>query len=158
MTINALPTQAGTASNTASVVGIEPDITPGNNSDSSPTTINDRAVMPPAQGSCNRSACGVQLTCTLGAPCADRRVTLFVAGRTVRLSEGALAKAPARIKFAAGVANIPPGETRPVRLRLTSRGKTIISTFNKKRIKAFMEIRNTARTPISTTPIRIRFR
>jgi len=158
VTINALPTQAGTASNTASVVAVEPDITPGNNSASSATTINERAVVPPAQGSCNRSACGVQLTCTLGASCADRRVTLFVPGRTVRLSEGALTKAPKRIKFAFGVANIPPSETRPVRLRLTSRGKTIISTFNKKRIKGFMEIRNTAGTPISTTRIRIKLR
>ena len=157
VTINALPTQAGTVSNAASVVGIEPDITPGNNSASSTTTINERAVVPPTQGSCNRTACGVQLTCTLGASCADRRVTLFVPGRTVQLSEGALARASKRIKFAFGVANIPPGETRPVRLRLTNRGKTIISTL-KKRIKAVMEIRNSAGTAVSSTPIRIRFR
>lgn len=148
----------GTVSNTVSVVGVEPDITPGNNSASSATTINERAVVPPAQGSCNRSACGVPLTCTLGAPCANRRVTLFVPGRTVRLSKRALAKAPARIKFAFGVANIPPGETRPVRLRLTSRAKTLIRTSKNKRIKAVMEIRNTAGTVVSNTPITIRFR
>ena len=158
VTINVLPTQAGTASNAASVVGVEPDITPGNNSASNTTTINQVAVLPSPQGNCNRSGCTVQLTCTLGAPCVGRRVTLFVSARNVRGGEAAAIKAPSRIKFATGVTNVPPSGTATVRLRPTSRGKPIIRTSRKKRLRGFLEIRNTAGAVVSNTPIRIRLR
>ncbi len=158
VTINVLPTQAGTASNAASVVGVEPDITPGNNSASNTTTINQVAILPSPQGNCNRSGCTVQLTCTLGAPCVGRRVTLFVSARNVRGGEAAAIKAPSRIKFATGVTNVPPSGTATVRLRPTSRGKPIIRTSRKKRLRGFLEIRNTAGAVVSNTPIRIRLR
>ncbi|MGI8521167.1 MAG: DUF11 domain-containing protein, partial [Actinomycetota bacterium] len=156
--INVLPTQAGTASNAASVVGVEPDIAPGNNAASNTTTINQVAVLPSPQGNCNRSGCTVQLTCTLGAPCAGRRVTLFVSARNVRRGEAAAIKAPSRIKFATGVTNVPPGGTAKVRLRPTSRAKPIIRTSRKKRLRGILEIRNTAGAVVSNTPIRIRLR
>jgi len=158
VTINVLPTQPGTASNAASVVGVEPDIAPGNNSALNTTTINQVAVLPSPQGNCNRSGCTVQLTCTLGAPCAGRRVTLFVSARNVRGGEAAAIKAPSRIKFASGIANVPPGGTATVRLRPTSRGKPIIRTSRKKRLRGFLEIRNTAGAVVSNTPIRIRLK
>ncbi len=158
VTLNVLPTRAGTASNAAAVAALEPDIVPGNNSALSTTIINSVAVLPTPQSSCNRSTCGVQLICTLGAACGDRRVTLFVSGRDVRLSEEPLARAPKRIKFAFGIANIPSGAPGTVRLRATSRGKAIIRDSKKKRLEGFMEIRNAAGTIVSNTPITIRLR
>lgn len=158
VTLNVLPTQEGTVSNAASVVGVEPDIAPGNNSASNTTTVNQVAVLPSPQGNCNRSRCGVRLTCTLGAPCAGRRVTLFVSARNVRGNEAAAIKATNRIKFAAGIANVPPGGPVTVRLRPTSRAKAIIRTSRKKTLRGVMEIRNTAGAVVSTTAIRIRLR
>ena len=159
VTLNVLPIQSGTVSNAASVVGDQPDLISGNNSESNTTTLNQVAVLPSPQGSCNRSICVVRLTCTLGAPCAGRPVTLFVRGRNVRRNEGASQKAPKRIRFASGIANIPPGGTATVRLRQTDRGKTVISdSNNNKRLRGVMEIRNPARTLITRTPIMIRLR
>ncbi|MGH9890579.1 MAG: choice-of-anchor Q domain-containing protein, partial [bacterium] len=161
VTLNVFPTQAGTVSNAASVVHVEPpDIVQSNNSASNTTTINQVAVLPTPQGNCNRnrSSCAVRLTCTLGASCAGRRVTLFVSARNVRGGEAAAIKATNRIKFATGVANVPPGGTAKVRLRPTSRGKPIIRTSRKKRLRGVMEIRNTAGTVVSSTAIRIRLR
>jgi hypothetical protein len=81
-----------------------------------------------------------------------------VRARDVRLSEAASERAPKRIKFASGVANIPPGETGTVRLRPTRQGNTIIRTSGKTRLRGVMEIRNTAGIVTSTTRIPIRLR
>jgi len=81
-----------------------------------------------------------------------------VSARNVRGNEAAAIKATNRIKFAAGVTNVPPGGTATVRLRPTSRAKAIIRTSRNKRLRGVMEIRNTAGAVVSTTAIRIRLR
>lgn len=62
------------------------------------------------------------------------------------------------IRFAFGIANIPPGDTRPVRLRLTKKGKDIVKKTNKKRLRGILAIRNTPGTLISETRVRIKLR
>jgi hypothetical protein len=62
------------------------------------------------------------------------------------------------IRFASAIANIPSGATKPVRLKLTKRGKDVVSKKKKRRLKGVIEIRNTPGTVIDTTPITIRLR
>ena len=69
-----------------------------------------------------------------------------------------LDKAPGRLRFAAGVANIPPGANGIVRLKLTRQGRRIVGTTTKRRFRGVLEIRNTPGTAFSNTPIRIRLR
>jgi len=74
------------------------------------------------------------------------------------LSGEALVKAPRRIKFAFGSSNIPPGQIKNVRLRLTPAGRMIVRTSKKRRLKGVFEIRNTPGDLIDSTPIKIRIR
>jgi len=62
-----------------------------------------------------------------------------------------------RIRFAAGVVNVPPGETRTVRLRLTPRGKRIVNSGTRRLLRGVLEIRNSP-GGIQTTAIRIRIK
>jgi hypothetical protein len=78
--------------------------------------------------------------------------------RASAVRQGEDGRAPRRIGFASGVANVPPGETRPVKLKLTSAGRKFIKNTNKKRLMAVIAIRNTPGTAIDTTPITIRLR
>ncbi|MGH9890995.1 MAG: hypothetical protein ACREA0_03220 [bacterium] len=61
------------------------------------------------------------------------------------------------IRFASGVANIPPGKIRNVRLKLTSSGRRIVK-MGKRRLRGVIEIRNTPGDLIDRTPVRIRIR
>ena len=61
------------------------------------------------------------------------------------------------IRFAFGVANVPPGEIKNVRLRLTSPGRRIVK-MGKRRLKGVIEIRNTPGDLIDRTPVKIRIR
>ena len=83
---------------------------------------------------------------------------LLVRARDVRLREETRAKAPRMIRIASAVANIPPGATKTVRLKLTNRGKNIVRNNKKRRLKGVIEIRNAPGTVIDTTPITIRLR
>ncbi len=77
----------------------------------------------------------------------------------VRLSEEvALARAPRRIRIASAVANVPPGQTQKVRLRLTERGKQIAKENSGKRLRGLLKIRNLSATSVTNTPVRIRLR
>ena len=69
----------------------------------------------------------------------------------------AVARAPRRIRFAFGISNVPPGGTQNVSLRLTSRGRKIARSGNR-RLRGVIEIRNTPGDLIDTTPVRIRIR
>ena len=106
---------------------------------------------------CKTAGCGLPVTCNLSQNCTNR-ITLLVRARDVRLREEAQAKAPRMIRFASAVANIPPGATKTVRLKLTKRGKGAVSKKKKRRLKGVIEIRNTPGNVIDTTPITIRLR
>jgi hypothetical protein len=118
----------------------------------------DRDDGPPV---CNGSRCLVSLTCNgVGTSC-TAQVTLFASlPRARRLSDRPAARAQRaqrRIRFAAGVANVPPGETRTVRPGLTRRGKRIVNSGTKGILRGVLEIRNSPGA-IQTTPIRIRIK
>jgi len=76
----------------------------------------------------------------------------------VRLGDEASDKAPRRFRFAAGVANIPPGDNGIVRLKPTRQGKRIVGTTKKRRLRGVIEIRNTPGTAMSTTRITIKLK
>jgi hypothetical protein len=63
-----------------------------------------------------------------------------------------------RIRFAAaGVVNVPAGETRTVRLRLTRSGKRIVNSGTRRILSGVLEIRNSP-GGIQNIPIRIRIK
>ncbi|MGH8589504.1 MAG: hypothetical protein ACREXX_09290 [Gammaproteobacteria bacterium] len=75
------------------------------------------------------------------------------------MSEPASTKEPRRIRFAFGVANVPPGDTGNVRLRPTKGGKKIVRTSTRRSLRGVLEIRNAPGTVLlSSTRIRIRLR
>ncbi len=109
---------------------------------------------------CGSTRCTIQAACIIppspGAVCTNRaRIT--VSGNALRASDDTSAKAR-RVRFAAGVANIPPGETRLLRLKLTSRGRSFVRSTTKRRIRGVMQITNAAGTTVSPTPIVLRIR
>jgi len=107
---------------------------------------------------CNASRCLVPLTCNAVGISCTARVTLFAFVPRARLSDRLAAQVVrSRIRFAAAVVNVPPGETRTVRLRLTPRGKRIVNSGTRRVLTGVLEIRNSP-GGIQTTPIRIRIR
>jgi hypothetical protein len=61
------------------------------------------------------------------------------------------------IRIASAVANIPPGATKTVRLRLTTPGRNIVRNNKKRRLRGVIQIRNTPGA-FDTTPVTIRLR
>lgn len=124
-----------------------------------PTPAEAEPANPKSPIPCKVSRCRVAITCNLapdlGTACTNR-INLFVRASALRRSEHASAKAPRKIRFAFGVANVPPGETANVRLKLTKRGRDVVK--EKKKLKGVLEIRNAVGTAISNTPVTIRFR
>lgn len=118
------------------------------------------AELASTQLACKRSGCRVLVTCNLapalGTSCTNR-IDLF-ARAPGRLAEGAAAKASRNIRFATASANVPPGLTQNVRLRLTNRGRKIVGTTTKRRLRGVMEITNSVGTAIDRTTVRIRIR
>ena len=106
---------------------------------------------------CKTVGCRVPVTCNLSQNCTNR-VRLLVRARDVRPREATRAKAPRMVRIASAVANIPPGATKPVRLKLTNRGRNIVKNNKKRRLKGVIEIRNATGTVLDTTPIPIRLR
>ncbi|MGQ0593852.1 MAG: choice-of-anchor Q domain-containing protein [Gammaproteobacteria bacterium] len=98
---------------------------------------------------CTRSSCRVLIRCIViqspGAPCSDR-FDVFVRDSVLR--DHTPAKAPGRIRFATGRAEIAAGTTADVKLRLTKRGRQFVRTGKKTRIKGVLEIRNDSGTSI----------
>ena len=106
---------------------------------------------------CNGSRCLVPLTCNgVGTAC-TAQVTLFAFVPRARLSDRPLAQAVRRIPFAAAAVNIPPGETRIVRLRVTPTGRRIVNAGTRRILRGVLEIRNSP-GGIQTTPIRLRIK
>lgn len=110
---------------------------------------------------CKRSGCRLPITCKFaqssGGSC-NNEVAVFVAKSAAKSSDAFLLKAPNRILFATGFANVPPGQTAPVTLKLKPRGKKIVKAKKGKRIKAVMEIRNVAGTTVEATNIRLKLK
>jgi hypothetical protein len=129
------------------------------------STVPDSTVpesLPDRQIRCTGPRCRVLVTCDLpqsqGTRCTDRiDVFAFVRRGSGRLSGDTEAKAPRRIRFAFAIANVPPGETGSVRLRLTSRGRRI-AKMGPRRLRGVAEIRNTPGSEIDSTPVTIRIR
>jgi hypothetical protein len=113
---------------------------------------------------CRSAGCTVPITCNLaqlpGAVCTNRiNLVARVPPGLLRNKPGndKSARAPRRIRFAAGIANVAPGQTVDVSLRLTKRGRLIARSGTRK-LKAVMEISNVGGTAIATTPVRLRLR
>jgi len=120
-----------------------------------PTLSRDRDAGRPLE--CNGARCLASLTCNgVGISC-TAQVTLFAFVPRARLSDRPAARAQRRIRFAAVVVNVPPGETRNVRLRVTPRGRRIANSAARKTLRGVLEIRNPAGA-IRNIPIRIRIR
>jgi hypothetical protein len=120
-----------------------------------PSLGRDRDDGPPFV--CNGSRCLVPLKCNAVGISCTAQVTLFASVPRAQLSDRPAAQAVRRIRFAAGVVNVPPGETRTVRLRVTPRGRQIVNSGTRRILKGVLEIRNSP-GGIQTTPIRIKIK
>ena len=121
-----------------------------------PTLGRDRPDGPPFV--CNGSRCLVPLKCNAVGISCTARVTLFAFVPRARLSDRPAAQVVrSRIRFAAAAVNVPPGESRTVRLRLTPRGKRIVRSGTRKVLRGVLEIRNSP-GGIQNIPIRIRIK
>lgn len=114
------------------------------------------------------SQCKVSLTCEFatssGAPCANRvDVSVFAPRRSgsssdaLGLSDDQSAQARKRVRYAFGIANVPVGETRNVRLKLTKAGRRIAQS-SVTRLRGVMDIQNVAQTAVVRTQVRLRIK
>ncbi|MDQ3773924.1 MAG: hypothetical protein M3461_05940 [Pseudomonadota bacterium] len=125
---------------------------------------------------CQSKACDVLIVCISAdtvEPCNNRINVSVRRPRCSNATEGSrqrsdgtsgnaaginqLASRVANIPFAAGVANVPFGQTQNVKLRLTTRGRRIARS-GVKRLRGTMEIKNVAGFPTVRIPIRIRIK
>lgn len=124
-------------------------------------TVEARPATPEVPILCKRGGCQLPITCKFaqssGGSC-NNNIKVFVRRNVARSSDASLLKAPKRILFATGVANVPPGQTLPVTLKLKPRGKAILKAKKGKRIKAVMEISNVAGTTVEATNIRLKLK
>ena len=103
---------------------------------------------------CGARGCQVSARCNLLETECRNPIDITVRSAAVRAADGTLVKAPRRIRFAAGVTNIPPGGTQTMRLPLTRRGTRVVQTTEKKRLKGLLAIREIAAT-VTNTPATI---
>ena len=88
------------------------------------------------------------------------RVALFVRAPTGRLSGELSARATRRIRFANTVTNVPPGQPKNLRLKLTRQGKRIAPMLIRqgtRKLRGFFEVRNSA-GGIDIIPLSVRLR
>ncbi|MGH8569223.1 MAG: hypothetical protein ACREXU_14755, partial [Gammaproteobacteria bacterium] len=145
------PTTAGTGSVTATDGA-------GNTCNVSITPFlgRDRDDGPPFV--CNGSRCRVPLKCDAVGIACTARVTLFALVPRARLADRLAAQQSLRrIRFASSVVNVPAGDVRTVRLRLTPRGRQIVRSGTRTRLMGVMEVRNSV-GGTRTVPIRLRIR
>lgn len=114
-------------------------------------------VVPKKPPLCN-AGCKVRIECNSATGCRNRTF-LLVPRNALRLSGEAPAKARKPIAFAkSSITNIPPGGSKRVTLRLTAKGKDFLTKTKKRKLTGFIEIRNTAGTAVSSTPITVRLK
>ncbi len=170
VTIGVIPTVAGPLTNPSTVNGltvngdqVDPDR--ANNVASVTTTIQLPLALPTPQtaSNCDSVRCRLRLACNLSeslqASCGNR-VTLFAKTRAPRLSEERAARGPRLIRFAAGVGNVPSGQTGTVRLNLTPKGKELARRLvvqGKKTLRSEMRISNVA-GGIDIIPLTVRLK
>ena len=161
VTIDVIPTTAGTLANRARVFLNETDQDSANNSALTTTTV-EPPLEPLKRARCDTVRCALRVACnqaeSLGNNC-ENDVTLLVRAPAGRLSRELAARAPKRmIRFAAAVTNIPPGRNEDVRLTLTKRGAQTANNVikqGKTKLMAIMEIRN-AGGGTDTIPLTLR--
>lgn len=106
---------------------------------------------------CRGKNCTFQAACILppspGALCTNQ-INVTVTKKALRAST---VKAPT-VRFASGAANVAPGQTGIVRLKLTNRGRQFVRAGTIKRLKGVMEIRNVAGTTINQIPVTLRLK
>jgi hypothetical protein len=113
---------------------------------------------------CRTRGCRVSVRCNLLETECRNPIDITVGRAAVRAADGTLVKAPRRIRFAAGVTNIPPGGTQTMRLPLTPRGTRVVRKTEKKRLRGLLAIReiatatNTPPATISNTRVTLRLR
>ncbi len=114
----------------------------------------------PVQASLNSTgldcttACRVPVTCNLTEAQCTNEVEVTVRALPRRNSNGTAAQGAGRIQFAGGVANIPPGGTGTVSLKLTKQGKRLVRATKKRRLKGVLGIKEIAAT-VTNTPLTI---
>ena len=159
--IDVIPTAAGTLTNRATVNLNETDPDSANNSVSTATTVNVSLEPATPQATCSTVRCALRLVCNLSASLGEdcvQEVTLLVRARDARLRGEALARVPRTVRFAAAVATVPPGQTLPVKLRLTKKGKDIAKTKKGRRLKGLLAIKDLAGTAVTNTPVTIKLK
>ncbi|MGH8566699.1 MAG: choice-of-anchor Q domain-containing protein [Gammaproteobacteria bacterium] len=127
-----------------------------------PPLVEAKPVAQAPQVRCMRSACRVQITCDVlqgsGTSCSSP-VRVFVRAGALRLDDALAANnGSRRIRFASGVANIAPGQTTNVRLRLTTRGRQIVRTSTRKTLRGTLEIQNAGGTFRAAVRVRLTLR
>ena len=106
---------------------------------------------------CKTVGCRIPITCNLSQICTNR-ISVLLRARDVRPREETRAKTPRMIRFASAVANILPGATQSVRIKLTKRGRNIFKNNKKRRLKGVIQISNTTGTAFDTASVTIRLR
>ncbi|MGH8473188.1 MAG: S8 family serine peptidase, partial [Gammaproteobacteria bacterium] len=137
-----------------------PPLSPGNIPPTIPTLppIATPLSQNPRLG-CTGPTCRVPIRCNAGSgsgKSCNISVNIFVPASALRLSDDPAAKAQRRLLFASGVASIPTGQSRNVKLKLRKAGKQIVRTSTRKRIRGVMEIRNSTTGAVSSTRVRLR--
>jgi hypothetical protein len=102
---------------------------------------------------CRSAGCRVSVRCNLQETECTNPIDVAVRRRAVRAADGTVTKAARQIRFAAGVANIPPGGTQRVRLRLTRQGRQLAERL-RRRLRGVLGIQEIAAT-VSNTPVTI---
>lgn len=91
---------------------------------------------------CRASGCRVSIICTLapsqGNSCMNRIILLV-----------------GTIQFSSGIANIPPGQVRTIKLKLTKRGRAVVAKKKKRKLRGVIMISSTPGTAIATTPVTV---
>jgi len=105
---------------------------------------------------CTGIRCTLQATCLGGTVC-NNRIDVRVRN-LLRTSEGTSVRQvrQRRARFASGVANVPAGQTAPVRLRLTRPARQFVRSTTRRTIRGVMEIRNVATGSSTTQMVRLR--
>lgn len=128
-----------------------------------PLPAPSQSGQPPTVG-CVGVQCSIQLSCNgvQGTTCGFTTKVL-VRKRAIQVpSIGVInperSRAARQVVFAAGVSNIPAGQTGHIKLKPKKRARVFLRVTNKKRIRGVMELSNAAGALINSFPVRIKIR
>lgn len=111
---------------------------------------------PTDQLGCVGFICSIPIPCPriLGVSC-DLAIKILVSSSILPSNGNSATKAPRQLLFASGATNIPPGQTKNVRLNLQEAGKQIARTSTQRNIRGVMDIRSSVAN-FPPTPVRIK--